>query len=359
VSQISPPVRILLVLVVAAVGVYMLVLRPKSPSTSTPAPAATPAGNIHTGKPAVTTFGKIVQSAQGAAKATEKQTQNEARNAGAKAGSASSASGSSSSSTSSATATKTAAVAAHPNLTSQQLAGLPKPVAHALRQHKVLALLFANGHSADDVRTRAALRKVMTFEGAVYVHAAPLSQITRYAAITQSTGADVQQSPTIVVIDRDLKARTLVGFSDSEAIDQVVIDSLRASGGIFTDPYLRRINSICSGAATSLDSVPAPARLSQAHSFMTREVGSIDGYVSDFRAVPAPARWSAFRRAQLKNLGALAGAAHTLERTLGKHPSRATLISGVRTYVTDTAAPSRSYGKRMDAHDLVFCGTKS
>ena len=67
-SQISPPIRILLVLTVAVLGVYMLFLRPKPVEDPPPTPAAP---NLETDAPAVSEPGKLAEKAQEAVKASE------------------------------------------------------------------------------------------------------------------------------------------------------------------------------------------------------------------------------------------------------------------------------------------------
>ena len=68
VSQISPPIRIVLVIAVAVMGLYMLFLRPKEevipPATTTP-PAAT--------QGAVSEPGKVKEAAEGAVEAANGQ----------------------------------------------------------------------------------------------------------------------------------------------------------------------------------------------------------------------------------------------------------------------------------------------
>ena len=63
--------------------------------------------------------------------------------------------------------------------------------------------------------------------GKVVVHAAPMQRFGRYQQITR--GATVAQSPTVVVVDRERKAETLVGYVDHVSIDQLVDDALRTS----------------------------------------------------------------------------------------------------------------------------------
>ena len=74
---------------------------------------------------------------------------------------------------------------------------------------------------------RKELRQVKTRGGKVYVAAAPISQLARYAGITR--GVQVVQAPTIVVVDPDRKASTITGYTDAVEIDQAVSDALAAS----------------------------------------------------------------------------------------------------------------------------------
>jgi hypothetical protein len=69
VSQISPPIRIVLVAAIAFIGAYMLFLRPKDEVT----PPAEPAPNVQTDAPAVSKPGKVVEAAQGAVAAANGQ----------------------------------------------------------------------------------------------------------------------------------------------------------------------------------------------------------------------------------------------------------------------------------------------
>ena len=346
-SQISPPVRIVAVVAVAFLAIYMVALRPKS-STPTPAATPTPAGNVNTGKPAVTQFGKAVQQAQGAAKATEKQVQGEVKSAGDSTDSATSSksgSGAATRSTSSPAATAAAAV---------DVKGLPRPVAKAVKQHKVMALLFWNGRSADDHAVRAAFRHVLRFRGAVFAHVAPLDAIARYSKITQ--GADVQQSPTVVVVDRDMKATTLVGYVDTDTINQAVVDAARASGGLFSNGYLKNVNDMCSSTAHDLYAIPQPMTVPQArHDFRTYQ-GRWTHFVSAFQALPAPRKWHTFKRATLADLHTVTASNARLIRSLDGHSPRAGLLRQVRSEANTLAAPAERFNHRMDRAGLIFCG---
>ena len=74
---------------------------------------------------------------------------------------------------------------------------------------------------------RRALSNIDRHDGKVLAHATHIKRIAAYGQITR--GADVEQSPTIIVIDRNRKVETLVGYVDRVTIDQAVTDALRNS----------------------------------------------------------------------------------------------------------------------------------
>jgi hypothetical protein len=350
VSQISPPMRIVLGVAVAFLALYMVALRPKS-EVAPVAPAATPAGNVATGNPATTRLGKAVEAAEGAAAATDAQQTAE----GAAAGVAPATS----TGTSVATATKRAekSSASKPSFAgaSVDTTGLPKPVAKAIHRHDVLALLFTNERSADDRAVQRAVKSVKRFDGDVFVHSAPLKSIARYGRITR--GADVEQSPTVVVVNRRMKATTLVGYVDALTIEQAVVDAMRSSGGLFADAYLRRVNKSCSSTIHDMYAVAQAMTPSQAPSALRGRVQRWDGFVSALRAKPAPARWRAFNRAMIADAVAYQSILHQQVRVLGSSPTTARVAQVARTLRTRTAPMVKRFNKRADRHHLVFCGS--
>ena len=207
VSQISPPIRILLVLAAAVMGVYMMFLRPKTEevppveSTDIRRSAAPGRGERKT-EDTATASGEGERRPPGPSAATAKE----------------------------------------------DLKGLPKPVRQAIRKDKALVLLFWNPKASDDQAVRAALREVDRRNGRVFVHAAPLKRISRYGRIAR--GVNVEQSPTIVIADRDLRADTLVGYVDTETIDQAVVDAFQNSSGLLTSSYLRSVDKLCVKTST-------------------------------------------------------------------------------------------------------------
>jgi hypothetical protein len=227
-SQISPPIRILLVCAVAFLAAWMLFLRPKddagTPAAATPtAPSTRPvdAG----GAPADSLAGKAVEQANNATAAQDERAEQLASGTGQTAADAPSATA-----TTAVTPAEDAATSAAPGKLTDEVAeagGLPVRVLRALAHRKVVVLLFWSPKATDDKRVRDALDGIDRHKGRVLAHATHVKKIAAYGQITR--GADVEQSPTIVVVDRNRKVETLVGFVDRRAIDQAVTDALRNS----------------------------------------------------------------------------------------------------------------------------------
>jgi hypothetical protein len=343
VSQISPPIRILLVASIAMLGVYMLFLRPKAEV----APPAAPAPNVQTGAPAVSQPGKIAQAAQGAVNATNGQLQSEQGVDGVDAGEAA---------TGTASGTKSAkqggAAAAADGV---DLKGLPKPIARAIRKHKTLVLLFWNGKSADDKAVHAALKKVDRWDGRVYVGTAPIKQIAKYGRIAR--GVDVEQSPTVVVADSTLHAETLVGYVDTLTIDQAVVDAFRNTTGLFTSAYLRKIDQVCAHASSHLWAIPSPDAVSQVPAFLATARGRWNKFEASFKAVPAPKRFRALKSATVADNAAAAAVLSDWMAYLGSKPSTARLVASLNKFAPRWHAIGKRYNRRMDVKHVLACGT--
>ncbi|MDQ3631443.1 MAG: hypothetical protein M3417_09320, partial [Actinomycetota bacterium] len=99
------------------------------------------------------------------------------------------------------------------------------PILRAVARGKVAVLLFSSRHGADDRAVRRALRTADRDGGRVVVRTVPIARVAEYAAITE--GVDVLQAPTLLVIGKGNRVRTLVGYTDTRAIDQLVADMAR------------------------------------------------------------------------------------------------------------------------------------
>ncbi len=243
-DQISAPMRIVLAVAVVFLAAYMLVLKPKdenraplTPATTTPATASASDGNT-----ASTGLGKAVEGARGASDKVTAAQNAEAAKTGdeqtAATGSTPSTSKSTPSTTGKSAPSTAAAKAADPSL-----AKLPKWLQRSMDK-KVVAILFTNDKASDDRRTRAALKHAFTAHGKVVKRAVPISQIARYRSVAE--GVDVQQSPTLMVIDRSRHAQALVGYSSVDAINQAIIDGLLATDRpIEKVKYLQTVQTEC------------------------------------------------------------------------------------------------------------------
>jgi hypothetical protein len=211
-SQISPPLRIALLVAIAFSAVWMTALRP---SSDEPAPPAATTPNLASGAPAVSAPGQVAEQAQGAAAAAE-------TGAGPRAGEAPDAAAAPQASAESAAGEGAAATG---DRKAAKKANLPLPVLRAIADKQVLVLLFWNPRAADDRLVRREVAAIPTRKGKVFKHMAPIKDVSRYASITR--GVNLAQSPTTVVVDAKLGATPLVGFADRREIDQVVVDALR------------------------------------------------------------------------------------------------------------------------------------
>ena len=228
-SQISPPIRIVLVASIAFLAVWMLFLRPKPvEAPAADSAAATAPAVAAGGAKATTPVGKAVESANNAAARADQRAE---ALAGGVSDTATAPSTAAATAPATAPATQPATSSSTPTYKGSKAAratakGMPLPVLRAIADHKVLVILFWNSRAADDRAVRREVAKVDRHHGKVFVHVAPISKIARYQQITR--GVDVEQSPTIVVVDRTLQADALVGYNDAGTIDQAVADALRA-----------------------------------------------------------------------------------------------------------------------------------
>jgi hypothetical protein len=221
-SQISPPIRILLVCAVAFMAAWMLFLRPSAetgdPAAETPVPTATTPVEAG-GAKADSLAGKAVEAAN---EATAKQDARAEELAGGAPETATA--------TPAAPAGDPAAATEEPGKLTAEAAeagGLPLRVLRGIADRKVVVLLFWTPKAAEDVAVRKALANIDRHKGKVLAHATHLKRIASYGQITR--GANVEQSPTIVVVDRNRKVETLVGYVDRVTIEQAVTDALRNS----------------------------------------------------------------------------------------------------------------------------------
>ena len=200
-SQISPPIRIVLVVAVAFMAAYFVFLRPGTDPVPAPQPAsglgnavdsankAAAAGNDAAAKTADPGAPPVAQTANGTTPAPSKPAPTQA-------------------------AKKDAEL------------GLPPSVAKAVAKKKTMVMLFWNKRAYDDQAVRRELRGINRHKGKVQVHVASINDVARYAPITR--GVNLEQSPTVVVVKGDT-ADALVGYVDRDTINQSVSDVMRSA----------------------------------------------------------------------------------------------------------------------------------
>jgi hypothetical protein len=339
VSQISPPVRILLVAAIAFLAAWMLFLRPKPESVE---PAAT-APNTQTSAPAVTGPGKAVEAAQNAAGKTT-----------AKPGVAKP-----STSTASAPATEAAnqRVLALEPLTREQTKGLPKPVVNALNERKVLAIGVFNTRDkrwakmpADDRAVRRALAKANRYEGKVTVSSVSLRKLSRLYPIVGDLG--VAQSPAVVVVDRNRHATVLTGYVDRVSINQAIADARRNS--IETrvkGAYLRDVNSLCKQYDLRMNRLDAPTKLSEINPAFARISGIVKTYRARFGKLSVPARYKGLQASLVAQLGRDQKLADELGVAI-KQKNLDKLVQAISVYDLGAAA---ALDRRLDRAGVTSC----
>jgi hypothetical protein len=111
-----------------------------------------------------------------------------------------------------ATVAPKAAHAAKPVAAKPSRATSVKSVLAAISAHKTVALLFFNPAAADDKAVKQELAGLSTHKGAVAKFAVPVSRLSEFGSLTARV--PVNATPTLILIDKQGQASSLVGFAD-------------------------------------------------------------------------------------------------------------------------------------------------
>ena len=172
---------------------------------------------------------------------------------------------------------------------------------------------------------------------------------------------DVQQSPTVVVADRNLQAETLVGYVDAATINQAVVDALRNSGGMFTSSYLRAVDKVCWQHANAMHGIPdfyGGGSVPRADRRMNRYHARYQAFVTDFRAVKAPKKYAAFKAASLDDLAAGGAVMAGFNSTVTPSTGVATVVAAETRYKAAARPIEKRFNDRFDAQGLYRCGSQ-
>ena len=341
-SQISPPIRVVLVAAVAFLAAWMLVLRPKSEDAPSPAPAAAPAKQP--GNTAQSAAGKAVQAAANAKATAEAAAKARAGESTAPAAGATAAP---------ATARTLDSSSAVPGVNAAALRTLPRDVRKALIARKVVVLGFFNRRAADDRATERQLALASRWHGRAFVKSASIAVVQRYQVITR--GVDVAQSPSIVVVDRDRKAALLTGYVDRLTIDQAVLDAMRRSGvAVIKAPYLRKVNELCGDVGQALKVSFEPGSTATLNSWVRDNATNYRGFVARFDSLEAPVAYRGFKSAMGRDLHLESRALGALQAAIAANSARRLNAVAAR-YEQPLGAAGRRIESRASRHDLLAC----
>jgi hypothetical protein len=350
VSQISPPIRIVLAVAALFLVAWMTVLKPKSTDpVTTPTPTTT--GNVATGKPAVSAPGKLAEKARGAVTNASREHETTIEGDTAEPTSETPAAGAA---TGSATGAATATSGAAPTTPAVgELKGLPAPVVKAIAKQQVMVIGFFNKDAADDRAVRSSLKHVDRWNGRVFVKAAPIGKVGEWSRIAK--GVDVEQSPTVVVVGRSLKATPLVGFVDTRTIDQAVVDAMRDAGGLFTSSYLRQVNKTCASASSSMFASPQARTIAEAPKRLSAHAAILASFAGDLRGIKAPARYKAFKAATVADVVAIRSIYSGLVKSVRSNPSLPAVARNLGAAQTKVDTITKRFDTRMERNHVVSC----
>jgi hypothetical protein len=222
VDQISPPFRIAIVAMLALCALWFTVLKPKGPAgANAPLPTA----------PGTTGLANDVNAAKGAAKKSDAANAKlQDATGGTAATTTSAAKPAATAKPSAKSVTKPAAATANKADATKKAAKSANPAAPlltALDGKKAVVLLFWNSNGADDRAVHRAVGAMNRRHGRVVVKAVPVAQVGKYESIT--SGAEVMQAPTVLVIGSDHKAHAIAGYTTTDELDQAAGDALAAA----------------------------------------------------------------------------------------------------------------------------------
>ena len=227
-TQVSRPVLIVLIVVVAFAGVWLVALRPKSDSGSGGGSSNTSSAPDAPGVKGLT---KSIAKAKGAVKTSQDNAAKVgAADASTGGAAASGASSSSSSGSQSGSASGSSSSTASPQVravSAKASAATAKKVAvvdRGLHQRKVVALLFYNPRSSDDKMVRQEFSRLSTRGGRVVLVASPLAALSSFGEVTQRV--QVTEASSLIVFDHKGKASSIVGFTTDAEMSQRISDAL-------------------------------------------------------------------------------------------------------------------------------------
>ena len=349
VSQISPPIRIVLVATIGLIAAWMLFLRPSADVETTKPPAA----------PGVTGLSNAVDKAKDAAAAQEARDGKVQGATGEESGKSAGAEKSEAAQATAQKALATGRVLALAPLADDDVEGLPKGIQAALDRRDVFAIGVFNTRNkawapmaADDRRVRRALRDANRYGGRVTVHvghaARPHEASPRSSGTSTSRRARRWWSSTATARRPCSRATSTASRSTRRSPTPAATPSRSASR------TRTSTSSTTPAATTSSGSTASSTRSRRAPASSPRSAGSAASsatYQHRFAALKAPARYKGLQsqlmgvmRSDRRTVAAISGAVkrNDYRRALN-------IINGV-----DLAA-AVALDKRFDSTGVTGC----
>jgi hypothetical protein len=229
-----------------------------------------------------------------------------------------------------------------------------RPLLREMASGKVVVLLFWNPKGAEDVAARDAVRAMQRRNGRVVVHVEDITRVGDFEAIT--SGVEVMQSPTILVMNQDNKAQTITGYTDSRTLDQVVGDvggSALSRRTPQLDAFGKQVNSICADLEfEQLTTFSKPRSASDMKTVLGKAGVGVRRASTRVGALKAPAAWKEFQswfvRYGTVEAGLLKGATDQLAKGANPLAVAVELRKGA-------AAPEAEAQTRFKARGLTRC----
>jgi hypothetical protein len=308
VDQVSKPVLIALSAVLVFAVAHFTILAPKSDSGGSEPASATAPGQAGL-QSAIDKANNAVGTSKASATAHE---QAAAAASGDSTASGQAATPGVTSSTGKAAAKPAAAKPAKPQI---KLAPGDKsgPILQNLDEGKVVVALFYNPHGSDDNAALRAVRGADRHHGKVIVHSIPIDDVGDYDALT--TGVEVLQAPTILVIGPDHKARSIVGYTEVKEVDQTVGDvggkGFEAKAARHLTGFMAKAATVCDSDVFSITAGDMPVSATNLEGYLTHTAKGLRNSRSKMAKIPASgAKQVAAKRALLAAYG---GYANTLD----------------------------------------------
>jgi hypothetical protein len=350
VDQVSKPVLIALIAAVALVGAKFTILRSNSGGgSSTPASATAP------GQAGLESAIDKANNAVGVSK--QSATKHEQA---AAAASGDTTGGTAAPSTPSATKA-TPATPAKPAPAAKPAKPLPKlapgdksgPLLRNLANGKVVVALFYNPHGSDDNAALRAVRAADRHHGRVVVHSIPIQDVGDYDAIT--TGVQVLEAPTIIVMGPNDTARTIVGYTEAKEVDQTIGDvggkAFVAKAAKHRSAFVKKIGFVCDGTGFGIDTAGAPTSVAGLVPFLDKGIGVERHDRAKVAALhPKGAKEAAAKRALLRAYDSDMAAAGQLKTTIksggAPGPAVVTLLTAEKRLVAQNRPAMRAIGNK-------------